>query len=73
MKLSVKPIVHELYTIPKRFSNDIALLKLDEEVNMTMYTTACLPPVNTGFVDQIGNAYGKNCKGVNTCLLNLDE
>ena len=56
----MKPIVHEHYNIPKASSNDIALLKLDEEVNMTIYTPLCLPPVNKQYEDQIGYAYGKD-------------
>ena len=60
MRLSMNPIMHENYNIPKVSSNDIALLKLAEEVNMTSYTPVCLPPFNNDYEDKVGNAYGKN-------------
>ena len=37
------PIVHESYQNPKPYSNDIALLKLAEDIDLTTYTPACLP------------------------------
>ena len=52
----MKPLVHEDYADPERYSNDIALLKLAEEVNMTTYTPVCLPPLDTDYVDKIGTA-----------------
>ena len=57
--LSMKPLVHEDYADPERYSNDIALLKLAEEVNMTTYTPVCLPSIDKDYVDKIGAAYGK--------------
>ena len=61
----MKPLVHEDYADPERYSNDIALLKLAEEVNMTIYTPVCLPPLDTDYVDKIGTAYGKKEKKTN--------
>ena len=55
----MKPLVHEDYADPERYSNDIALLKLAEEVNMTTYTPVCLPPLDKDYVDKIGTAYGE--------------
>ena len=55
----MNPIMHENYNIPKLYSNDIALLKLAEEVNMTSYTPVCLPPFNNDYEAKVGNAYGK--------------
>merc|ERR1712072_274645 len=40
--LALDPIVHESYRSPKPASNDIALLKLAEDVDLTTHTPACL-------------------------------
>merc|ERR1712147_537172 len=40
--LALDPIVHESFRSPKLDSNDIALLKLAEDVDLTTYTPACL-------------------------------
>ena len=53
------PIVHEDFFIPKFYSNDIALLKLAESVDLKTYTPACLPAVNTDYVNQNGYSYGE--------------
>ena len=44
------------YTI---FSNDIALLKLAEEVDMSVHTPACLPESGKDFTGQMGSVYGE--------------
>ena len=56
-----KVITHELYSpIPKfRHSNDIALLKLAEEVDLSVHTPACLPPPGKDFTGQMGSVYGE--------------
>ena len=59
VKLSMNPIVHEDWFVPKDHSNDIALLKLAEYVDLKTYTPACLPAANRSFVNKIGSAYGK--------------
>ena len=65
MKLSMNPIVHEDWFVPKDASNDIALLKLAEYVDLKIYTPACLPAANRSFVNKIGSAYGKkSCETV---------
>ena len=55
----MNPIVHEEFFRPKQFSNDIALLKLAESVDLKTHTSACLPAANKDFVNHIGSAYGK--------------
>ena len=40
--LEIDPIVHEDYNNPLSTSNDIALLKLSESVDLDVYTPACL-------------------------------
>ena len=54
------PIVHESFNIdsPLR-SNDIALLKLAETVDLNVHTPACLPSLNTDFTGKTGSVYGQ--------------
>ena len=75
VKLAEDPIVHECYGTPKKFSNDIALLKvwsswtnstpqifllkLAEDVDLTVYTPACLPQPDDVYTGQTGNVYGE--------------
>merc|ERR1712212_1346921 len=56
--LALDPIVHESYKSPKSDSNDIALLKLAEDVDLTTYTPACLPASGTDYTGQNGRVYG---------------
>ena len=56
MSLAMDPIVHESYKSPFTSSNDIALLKLAEAVDLNIYTPACLPAPNT---DYTGSVYGE--------------
>jgi len=56
--LALDPIVHESYTTPKADSNDIALLKLAEDVDLTTYTPACLPTSGADYTGQNGRVYG---------------
>jgi len=58
VKLALDPIVHESYRSPKPDSNDIALLKLAEDVDLTTYTPACLPASGTDYTGQNGRVYG---------------
>ena len=53
------PIVHEDWFVPKDYSNNIALLKLAEHVNLKSYTPACLPSANRSYVNKMGSASGK--------------
>ena len=39
-------VLHPDYHSPSRFSNDIALVRLAEEADLTLYTPACLPHTN---------------------------
>ena len=56
--LALDPIIHESFRSPKRNSNDIALLKLAEDVDLTIYTPACLPAPGTDYTGQNGRVYG---------------
>ena len=57
--LALDPIVHESYKSPNADSNDIALLKLAESVDLTTYTPACLPSSDDDFTGQMGKVFGK--------------
>ena len=59
VKLALDPIVHESWKSPKLHSNDIALLKLAESVDLKTYTPACLPKSGTDYTGQKGKVYGK--------------
>ena len=56
--LALDPIVHESYKSPKASSNDIALLKLAEDIDLTTYTPACLPTAGADYTGQNGRVYG---------------
>ena len=58
VKLALDPIVHENYKDPKADSNDIALLKLAEDVDLNTYTPACLPTSGADYTGQNGRVYG---------------
>ena len=60
--LAMDPIVHESYKSPKANSNDIALLKLAEDVDLTTYTPACLPASGADYTGQNGRVYGNSLK-----------
>ena len=56
--LALDPIVHENWGSPKPNSNDIALLKLAEDVDLATYTPACLPASGADYTGQNGRVYG---------------
>ena len=56
--LALDPIIHESYKSPKTDSNDIALLKLAEDIDLTTYTPACLPASGADYTGQNGRVYG---------------
>ena len=56
--LALDPIIHESYQSPRFFSNDIALLKLAEDIDLTTYTPACLPTSGADYTGQNGRVYG---------------
>ena len=58
--LAVDPIIHENYRKPIRHSNDIALLKLAEDVGVKMYQPICLPPLDADYTGKVGLVYGWN-------------
>jgi len=58
VRLQIDPIVHQNYNSPQGFSNDIALLKLAEDVDLNIYTPACLPPIGADYSGQNGRVYG---------------
>ena len=60
MALEIDPIVHEDYGSPKSFSNDIALLKLAEPVDLNIYTPACLAALDADYTGQNGRVYGNS-------------
>ena len=60
--LALDPIVHENYKNPKASSNDIALLKLAEDVDLNTYTPACLAASGADYTGQNGRVYGNSLK-----------
>ena len=46
-------------TQPIPFSSDLALLKLAEEVDLSVHTPACLPAPERDYTGQIGSVYGE--------------
>ena len=58
MQLEIDPIVHEDYQSPQPYSNDIALLKLAEPVDLDTYTPACLASTDADYTGQNGRVYG---------------
>ena len=66
MALEIDPIVHEDYNSPKSTSNDIALLKLAEPVDLNIYTPACLAALDADYTGQNGRVYG-NCN-ISSCF-----
>jgi len=58
VKLALDPILHESYKNPKPESNDIALLKLAEDIDLNTYTPACLPASGADYTGQNGRVYG---------------
>ena len=59
MRLEIDPIAHEEYKSPKQWSNDIALLKLAEAVDLKTHTPACLPSIGADYTGQNGRVIGK--------------
>ena len=58
--VNVSLILNHPDFILETVNNDIALLKLSEEVDLTVYTPACLPMTGDNFVGKIAWVYGKN-------------
>ena len=54
------PIIHEDYQSEFQYNNDIALLKLAEDVDTNIHTPACLPPTNADYTGQNGRVYGEH-------------
>ena len=59
MHLALDPIIHEDYDKCQFTSNDIALLKLTENVDLNTFTPVCLPPVDVDFSGSTAHVYGK--------------
>ena len=55
--LEIDPIVHKDWN-PETSSNDIALLKLSEAVDLDVYTPACLADLGSDYTGQNGRVYG---------------
>ena len=60
VQLEIDPLVHEDYQSPQPYSNDIALLKLAEPVDLDTYTPACLANTDADYTGQNGRVYGRN-------------
>merc|ERR1719153_111200 len=58
VRLEIDPILHENYHSPKKHSNDIALLKLSEAVDLDTYAPACLPSFGADYTGENGRIYG---------------
>ena len=56
-EVSVSVIVHPGYDSANA-NNDIALLKLAEEVDLSIHTPACLPASSADYVGQTAKVYG---------------
>ena len=52
--------MHESYKSPNVNSNDIALLKLAEKVDLNIHTPACLPALNNDYTGKTGSVYGES-------------
>ena len=59
VRLAIDPIVHEDYQSGVQYNNDIALLKLAEEVDTDIHTPACLAPADADYTGQNGRVYGE--------------
>ena len=59
VQLEIDPTVHENYQSPQPYSNDIALLKLAEAVDLATYAPACLAAKDADYTGQNGRVYGK--------------
>ena len=53
-----KIIVHEDYCADHHLGHDIALLKLKEEVDLSIHTPACLPPKDADYSGKLASVYG---------------
>ena len=51
--------MHEDYNNPNQLSNDIALLKLAESVDLNMFTPACMAAKDADYTGKNGRVYGK--------------
>ena len=58
VRLSEDPITHEDYD-KLTVNNDIALLKLVEEVDVKLFTPACLPSVDADYTGRKAQTYGE--------------
>ena len=59
VRLAIDPIVHEDYQSGVQYNNDIALLKLAEEVDTEIHTPACLASADADYTGQNGRVYGE--------------
>ena len=59
MHLAIDPIIHEDYDQCGVISNDIALLKLTESVDLKTFTPVCLPPIIADFTGDTASVIGK--------------
>jgi len=73
VRLAMDPIIHEDYQKDFQYNNDIALLKLAEEVDTAIYTPACLAAVDADYTGQNGRVYGwgstASCPATNQATL----
>ena len=51
-------VLHPDYNTPKWISNDIALVRLAEDADLSVYTPACLPDTDQDFTGQLATLAG---------------
>lgn len=51
-------VLHADYHNPRRYSNDIALVRLAEEADLSVYTPVCLPTTDQDFTGQLATVAG---------------
>merc|ERR1719430_391134 len=73
VRLAIDPIIHEDYQSEFQFNNDIALLKLAEDIDMDIHTPACLAQIDADYTGQNGRVYGwgstASCPATNQATL----
>merc|ERR1712055_441034 len=73
VRLAIDPIIHEDYQSEFQFNNDIALLKLAEDIDMDIHPPACLAQIDADYTGQNGRVYGwgstASCPATNQATL----
>jgi len=73
VRLAMDPIIHEDYQKEMQYNNDIALLKLAEDVDTDIHVPACLAQIDADYTGQNGRVYGwgstASCPATNQATL----